>query len=394
MPGGLAALPLTYILPLRHDRLDDVSELAAYIRTLAPLVELLVVDGSPPEVFEAHGAAFGKGLVHLTPDPRWSFANGKVDGVMTGLHRAAHERVVMADEDVRWDEPGLRRVSSLLADVSLVRPQNYFDPLPWHARWDTARTLLNRAFGADYPGTMGVRRSFLIDAGGYDGDAMFENLELLRTVRVTGGTVASPLDLYVRRLPPTTRQFATQRVRQAYDDLAQPPRLVAELALLPLSVAALARRRLVAMACSAFAAVAMAERGRRKAGGAEVFPAMSSLLAPLWLLERAVCTWLALASRLRWGGIRYRGRVLPLAATSTRRIRRRMAIAGPPPERHGSGGRLEKAAREGDLAWPRPVSSTTRPTTPPTTAPTTADAAAVNRPRPPRPTRRSAGSRR
>jgi hypothetical protein len=41
--------------------------------------------------------------------------------------------------------------------------------------------------------------------------------------------------------------------------------------------------------------------------------------------ERAVCVWLALGSRLAWGGIRYRGRVLPLAATPTRELRRRVA---------------------------------------------------------------------
>jgi hypothetical protein len=42
------------------------------------------------------------------------------------------------------------------------------------------RTLLNRASGGDWPGTLGVRRSALQRTGGYDGSAMFENLELVR----------------------------------------------------------------------------------------------------------------------------------------------------------------------------------------------------------------------
>ena len=75
-------------------------------------------------------------------------------------------------------------------------------------------------------------------------------------------------------------------------------------------------------------AVAMAERGRRRAGGANVFPASCSLMAPLWLLERALCSWVALANRVVWGGCRYRGRTMYLAATSTRELRRRLA-AGP-----------------------------------------------------------------
>jgi Glycosyltransferase like family 2 len=318
-------LPLTYVLPLRRDEGGDVGELAAYVRGLAASVETIVADGSPPKVFAAQGEAFGPDVVHVRPDPQYHFANGKVDGVMTGLRMAAHEGVVVADDDVRWDVSALARAARLLEDHDVVRPQNYFDPRPWHARWDTARSLLNRAFAADYPGTLAVRRRAVLAAGGYDGDAMFENLELIRTVLAAGGTVCSPLDLYVRRIPPTTRQFVGQRVRQAYDDFAQPPRLAAELSLLPLAIAAASGRRWGALAKAAGLAVGLAEVGRRRAGGAEVFPPSCSLYAPLWVGERAVCVWLALGSRLAWGGIRYRGRVLPLAATPTRELRRRVA---------------------------------------------------------------------
>jgi hypothetical protein len=318
-------LPLTYVLPLRHDEGGDVGELAAYVRGLAASVETIVADGSPPEVFAAHREAFGTEVVHVRPDPKYHFGNGKVDGVMTGLRLATNDGVVVADEDVRWDVGALARASRLLERHDVVRPQNYFDPLPWHARWDTARSLLNRAFAADYPGTLAVRRPTVLAAGGYDGDAMFENLELIRTVVAAGGTVTSPLDLYVRRIPPTTRQFVGQRVRQAYDDFAQPPRLAGELCLLPLAFAAVAGRRWGALAAAAGLSVALAEVGRRRAGGGGVFPPACSLYAPLWAGERAVCVWLAVGSRLRWGGIRYRGRVLPLAATPTRELRRRVA---------------------------------------------------------------------
>jgi hypothetical protein len=321
----VTSLPLSYVLPLRHDEGGDVAELASYVRGLAASVETIVADGSPPEVFAAHRETFGPDVVHIRPDPEYHFANGKVDGVMTGLRLAANDRVVVADEDVRWDVDALARATSLLEQHDVVRPQNYFEPLPWHARWDTARSLLNRAFAADYPGTLAIRRPAVLAAGGYDGDAMFENLELIRTVVAAGGTVCSPLDLYVRRIPPTTRQFVGQRVRQAYDDFAQPARLAGELGLLPLTLAAVAGRRWGALGAAAGLSVALAERGRRRAGGAQVFPPSCSLYAPLWVAERTVCVWLALGSRLAWGGIRYRGRVLPLAATPTRELRRRVA---------------------------------------------------------------------
>ena len=77
-----------------------------------------------------------------------------------------------------------------MRDVELVRPQNYFAPLRWHARWDTARTLLNRvAGGVDFPGTLAVRRSRSSQTDGYDGDVLFENLELIRTIEAAGGRV-------------------------------------------------------------------------------------------------------------------------------------------------------------------------------------------------------------
>jgi hypothetical protein len=191
----------------------------------------------------------------------------------------------------------------------VVRPQNYFDPLPWHARWDTGRTLLNRAVAADWPGTLVVRRSAL--PAGYDGDAMFENLELVRTVQARGGRELPVLDLYVPRRPPSSAHFRGQRVRQAYDSFAQPGRLAAELAVLPLALAGLRRPRW--LLAGAVAVAGLAEVGRRRAGGRAVFPADTPLWAPLWLAERAVCSWLAVGARLH-GGVRYGDGRLHLAA--------------------------------------------------------------------------------
>jgi hypothetical protein len=264
---------------------------------------------------------------HLPVDPRFRGRNGKVNAVLTGLHAASHDAVILADDDVRYDADGLHAVARLLAEgADLVRPQNYFDPLPWHARWDTARTLVNRALGHDYPGTLGVRRPAL--ASGYDADVLFENLELIRTVEVTGGRVANARGLYVRRLPPTTRQFGNQRVRQAYDSFAQPGRLATELALLPLILRWAFRRRFGVLSAATVGVVALAEVGRRRDGGAVVFRASCSLLAPLWVGERAVCAWAAVWLRLRRDGVTYAGEHIATAASSKRTLRRRLRRQG------------------------------------------------------------------
>ena len=315
---------LSYLLPLRWTDDAELDELTAYLRSIAPLAELIIVDGSPEPQYRRHAEAWGEIATHLTPDLDLVAPMAKVAGVITGIRRAGHERVVIADDDIRYDPESLRRTATLLDEADLVRPQNYFRPLPWHARLDTARTLINRSFGRDFPGTLAVRRSAFERAGGYDGDVIFENLELIRTIEAMGGRVISPLDLYVKRLPPSATHFLSQRVRQAYDDLALPARMAPALAVAPSTVVAIQRGRSRAIAGVAALAIGLAELGRRRGGGARIFPASSSLLAPVWVAERAVCSWIALANRVVRGGVPYAGGVVPRSASSKRDLRHRL----------------------------------------------------------------------
>jgi hypothetical protein len=319
-----------YVLPVRWTQAGPIEELAAYLREIAAEVdEVLVVDGSPSPLFERHADAFAGAVRHLPPDPDLTFPMGKVNGVITGIRECRSEAVVIADDDVRYEPAALRRALALLGEAELVRPQNYFDELPWHARWDTARSLLNRvctgdpAFPVgDFPGTLAVRREAFLGSGAYDGNALFENLELMRTIHAAGGSVLTPLDLYVARRPPSASHFVSQRVRQAYDDFAIPARLATFLALAPLSAELLRRGRGRWLGAAALASVAVAEAGRRRAGGRRYFPLTGSLLAPVWIAERSLCCWVALVERGA-GGVRYGDRRIGHAATSPRRLKRR-----------------------------------------------------------------------
>ncbi|MEK8109639.1 hypothetical protein NKG94_44570 [Micromonospora sp. M12] len=262
------------------------------------------------------------GLIrHLPPDPTERGLNGKVVGVRTGVREAGHEHVVIADDDVRYDDAGLTAVHRLLGRVDLVRPQNYFDPLPWHAWWDTGRTLLNRALGADYPGTLAVRRSTFLAMGGYDPDVLFENLELIRTVRAYDGTEAAPAWLYVRRLPRTARTSGANV--SARRTTTWPSRL----ACCPRSRSCRdwwrrsrrggpgccwARRpgwspwpRRVVVAPAAAGCFRLARRWQHRSG--------------CW---SAVCGWLAVAQRFLLGGVRYGDTRIRRAANPTPQRRR------------------------------------------------------------------------
>lgn len=312
-------VPISYIVPLATADGEDITDLVRYVRWLSHVVDdVIVVDGSSPQAFDQHRTAFGTRIRVLRP--RTQTLNGKVGNVVTGIEEATHEHVVVADDDVRYRLDQLHRMDGLLRDATVVRPQNYFDPTPWHARVDTARTLIARATGGDWPGTLGVHRSAVLDAGGYAGDVLFENLELVRTLVAAGGSEHVALDLIVRRTPPTTQHFIGQQIRQAYDEFARPVRLTISLAVLPAFLATAGARRWKRAAWAAAVVTLAAEFGRRRAGGRTYFPASSTVLVAPWMVWRSACSWVAVGSRAR-GGVLYRERRLKTAATPVRRRR-------------------------------------------------------------------------
>lgn len=315
---------LSYVLPLKTQALAS-AEFITYVNQLSEWVEVLLVDASPPHVYRDIHDRCSPRVKHIPPDDHFdALRNGKVRGVLTGLRAASHECIVLADDDVRYDASALHAMCKSLEDAGVVRPQNYFDPIPWHARLDTARILINRASGGDWPGTLGLRRSALDPDGTYDGNVLFENLELIRTVKAAGGLELHRPDLFVRRRPPTTRHFWSQRVRQAYDEFARPTRLLAALAVMPTFATLLATSQWWAvLALFGALPIGVAELGRRHSCGWLVFPFSAALCAPLWVMERGGCAWLAVGTRILLGGIPYSGGVLQVAANSERTLARR-----------------------------------------------------------------------
>ena len=320
---------ITYILPIKSRRRVD-AELIRYLDDLCrshAVAEVIVVDGSEDEVFADFGRRCGPRIRHIPVDGDLrELINGKVGGVLTGVRHATYPRLILADDDVRHDRVTIAGIADALERADVVRPQNYFEPLPWHACIDTGRTLINRVTGGDWPGTLGLWREALVRAGGYDGSVMFENLELVRTIRASGGREHQALDLFVPRRPPDTWHFWSQRVRQAYDEFARPGRLVVSLSLIPCVGALTVIYGIRVLGIAALVAVAVAESGRRIAGGTRVFPLRTSLAAPVWVMERAITAWIAVGVRLTRGGVWYAGRRVARAATPYRELVRRAEL--------------------------------------------------------------------
>lgn len=336
--GSMTRVGISYVVPIRCDtHCGGHLGLGRSLELLRDAgIDVVVVDGSSGVGELTHKAAF-LCVRHLMVEIRPGI-NGKVRAVHTGVAAAVHERVVIADDDVRFDPRLLERLAGQLEDADLVVPQNHFaEPHRWHTYWDAARTLINRAFGHDYPGTLAVRQSMFVNMGGYDEAALFENLELIRTVRAAGGRVLWAADIFVPRVGPSTSTFLRQRVRQAYDDLGQPLRLACELSLLPLFAWTALRHR-GALSAAVGSTVVLAEVGRRRDGGRQVFPAMASLAAPLWVAERACCVWIAVWLRVVKGGVLYRGSRLRKAASPLRKLRHQQRPPEPAPVTAERGG--------------------------------------------------------
>jgi hypothetical protein len=314
----------TYVLPLRWEDTIGSAEMTEYLRWLSDYLHIVVVDGSPSEIYEHHSGLWSAYVKHIPPDPSLTFMNGKVNGVTTGIRYSKTDAIVVADDDIRLDRSSIERMIGALREHDVVIAQSYFDPAPWHAQWDEARILLNRAFGMHFPAALALRRSLFLEIGGYDGDVLFENLELLRSMRFGGAKIARPNDLFVRHLAPERHAFASQRVRQAYDDFTLPARMMLWLSLLPVTLIALRRRRFGSIIAAGVGVTLIAEVGRRRGGGSRVYPATAPLFAPLWLAERALCSWGAVWYRLIKGGVPYRDGVIKRAATPPKELRLRI----------------------------------------------------------------------
>src|SRR4051812_4563760 len=103
---------LSYILPIRSESVVD-TELVRYVNALADSAEVIVVDGSPAHVFDDFDRRRNPAVRHMPPDADLRrFANGKVAGVVTGARKASHDRLIVADDDVRYDGAALADVAA------------------------------------------------------------------------------------------------------------------------------------------------------------------------------------------------------------------------------------------------------------------------------------------
>jgi hypothetical protein len=309
----------TYLLPIRRTNFSasETNQLADYFRSLKGAgCDVLVVDGSPPPVFEQHDLIWASISKHEAVDRSFGFLNDKVNGIHTGVRLATTEKIILADDDIRYTAPEIDRVCELLVDFEVVRPQNFLSPLPWWARMEAARMLINRATlrTADYPGTCAFRRDAMLRVGPYDGDVLFDNEEIIRHFARAGAAVNYATNLFVRKRPPTLRKWMEQRPRQAYEDFALRTKtaLFFSIPIVAMIVSVLLGWSGIAiwLAVIFVASVALALVGWLRGTARDHFPLSVSFFAPLWILERSASTYWALFWHLVYGGYPFGDKIL------------------------------------------------------------------------------------
>lgn len=309
----------TYLLPIRRTAFSaaEASELAGYFRALGDAgCDVLVVDGSPGPVFQQNHEAWSSVCQHEPVDHSFGYLNDKVNGIHTGVRIAATDKIILADDDIRYAPAEIERVCELLDTFEVVRPQNFLSPLPWWARMEAARMLINRATlrTADYPGTCAFRRESMLRVGHYDGDVLFDNEELIRHFARAGATISFATDLFVQKRPPRFQKWIEQRPRQAYEDfgLRMKTAIFFSLPLLAVFVGWSTGWLALALCLLALSimAVALAAIGRFRGAAARYFPWSICLFAPLWIAERTFSTYWALYWHFAHGGYPFGDKVL------------------------------------------------------------------------------------
>ena len=309
----------TYLLPIRKRSFseNEANDFAQYFIGLQSVgCEILVIDGSPPEVFGRHHQVWSNLARHEKVDRRFGYLNDKVNGIHTGIELASNEKIILADDDIRYAAADVTRLSALLDECEVVRPQNYLSPLPWWARMESARMLINRATlrAADYPGTCAFRRETMRRVGHYDGDVLFDNEEIIRHFARHGAQICYANDFFVEKRAPRLGKWFEQRARQAYEDFGLRTKTAFFFSLPPLALVAGAVFRSKGVvwfaAIVSFVAMSAASAGRLRGEAKKYFPLASIFFAPLWISERALSTYWAFFCYLRHGGYPFGDRLL------------------------------------------------------------------------------------
>jgi hypothetical protein len=283
---------------------EVLRDLAAYLSELsARKYDVVVIDESGTETFEARQRVLRWVSRHFHVGPESRTSSGAIDVVRAAAAVAIWDAIIVADSEVRYSPEALEQTCNLLEVHEVVEPQDYPDPLSWWGGLEAARILVHRAIAPqpDHGLTFGFRRSAI---------ATIRALAPLRGKRdqprrlaASGAEVFPATSVFVSRRPASLDEWVRGLPEIARNDFALPLRTAFFLSLLPLFIILTAFSGAQLAVGYAFllalVSVVLAFRGRR--GASAFIPLRACFFAPLWIAERAVSVYWALALLLSRG---------------------------------------------------------------------------------------------
>lgn len=281
-------------------------------------LDLIFIDSSPLEATCAIESALSG-----RPQVRWRRTltsgdpgvNGKLVNVNFAMGLAKFDNIALLDDDARPSLGCLVRAAKELHVADAVRLAPWYPSPRLVDAIDMAGVLVVNAASPDrqFWGNLCFRRSSLPGHTVPRVDVVFDELLLFRAIRGQRRDRKSTFDRYVYDTPLEMRasrslmDFARQRTRYAYENLAYPIRFSASLMVLP-TLLTLLFRGLVseALALTALLVVVLTVLAfvDRRRWPANHLPIRVPLLAPIWFLPYPICSWIALYLFVR-GGVRF-----------------------------------------------------------------------------------------
>ena len=281
---------------------DELRDLANYLSTVGVAgCDVVVLDASPRLQFDLNARILRWVGRHVAVRPEHRTPSGSLDLVRSAAALAACEKVIVAEQDVRYTPDAIGQICDLLEMHEVVEPQDYLDPLPWWGGIEAGRMLVHRGIEPqpDHGATLGFRRSAVNSLRNLTTGEVLDDQG--RRLAAAGAEVYAAANVFVRRRPGALNEWLTQRPRYAGDDFGLPFKSAFFFSIAPLLLilGVLGGIQLAGAYASviAFAAVCLALRGR--AGAAPYFPLRACLFAPLWVFERSVSVYWALYRKLR-----------------------------------------------------------------------------------------------
>ena len=316
---------VTILVPIKVESLEALTGFQqCYMDLLAePLsfdIHLVIADESPAFIFQSLAGWFQEhrhAVTHFCPtDAERTGANDKLNGVLAGLSVARHNCIILLDDHYRPTR------SEITTAASLFDSYDCFKLLPKFATFSPA-VLIDLAgmcvvsgyhpFGQFY-GHLCFDKQQLLEFGFPSRDVLFDELALELPFRQAGRRVGFVSTFGFSSINNTSwKKFFKQRVRYAYENFAFPIRTTFHLSVAPILCLLRVLTNTFAWP-GAFAAIVTMSMlllglvGRRKLNRS--LPLACVAFVPCWFWFYPFSAWLAVLSRLLFGGVSFGGRLV------------------------------------------------------------------------------------